>query len=185
MYLSGPNHPKRAASGRSGPGAGPTGGSQTPELDVHPRFWSPRTMKATRSASLGPQQRPLTGNRLKSNFLSGVPSCLGCWFCRSSRKPWANRPDGLVNRVRVAVARRGAIRVGSGQKSAEAIVVGRQAKLVRHPNAERRGQTDRPSRTAGRRRAEHLNREEPRRSRRRTSKRGIGNRRQALRTSLE
>ena len=28
-------------------------------------------MKAARSASLGPQQRPLTGNRLKSNFLSG------------------------------------------------------------------------------------------------------------------
>ena len=28
-------------------------------------------MKATRSASLGPQQRPLTGNRLKSEFLSG------------------------------------------------------------------------------------------------------------------
>lgn len=37
-------------------------------------------------------------------------------------------------------ARRGAIRVGSGQKSAEVIVAGRQAKLVRHSNAERRSE---------------------------------------------
>lgn len=32
-------------------------------------------MKASRSASLGSQQRPLTGNRLKNNFLSGAAVC--------------------------------------------------------------------------------------------------------------
>ena len=58
-------------------------------------------------------------------------------------------------------AHRGEILCGTGQKSAEAIVVGTQVKLVRHSKAEEAEQTDRLNRNVRWRRAEHITRRSP------------------------
>ena len=84
------------------PGAGPTGGSQNPKIDVHPRFCHPRKMNATRSASLGPQQRPLTGNHLKSNFLSGAV-CVSFAFLASTAEAQTTSTCGAARKPNIVL----------------------------------------------------------------------------------